>query len=114
MELVEERLGKIVQNTKPKYSFLLTLSGKGSKLEKTFDPEISITQNCHYEIAFTSLETYYSIPNVDVSNNSFTIRKDGYQHNIVIPTGCYGLMYLNKEIVRQLREIDMTKAVEFH
>ena len=114
MELVEERLGKIVQNTKPKYSFLLTLSGKGSKLEKTFDPEISITQNCHYEIAFTSLETYYSMPNVDVSNNSFTIRKDGYQHNIVIPTGCYGLMDLNKEIGRQLREIDMAKAVEFH
>ena len=114
MELVEERLGKIVQNTKPKYSFLLTLSGKGSKLEKTFDPEISITQNCHYEIAFTSLETYYSMPNVDVSNNNFTIRKDGYQYNIVIPTGCYGLMDLNKEIGRQLRENGMPKAVEFH
>ena len=114
MELVEERLGKIVQNTKPKYSFLITLSGKGSKLEKTFDPEISITQNCHYEIAFTSLETYFSVPNIDVMNNNFTIRKDGYQHTVVIPVGCYGLMDLNKEVGRQLKEIGMTKAVEFH
>ena len=115
MELVEERLaGQIAQNTKPKYSFLITLSGKGSKLEKTFDPEISITQNCHYEIAFTSLETYFSIPNVDVMNNSFSIRKDGMQHNVVVPTGCYGLMDLNREIGRQLNEIGMTKAVEFH
>ena len=58
MEVVQDKLGKIVQNTKPKYSFLLTLSGKGSKLEKTFDPEIAVSENCHYEIAFTSLETY--------------------------------------------------------
>ena len=114
MELVEERLGKIVQNTKPKYSFLLTLSGKGSKLEKTFDPEISITQNCHYEIAFTSLETYFSIPNVDEMNNNFTIKRDGVKYDVKVPTGCYGLMDLNTEIGRQLKEHGMSKAVEFH
>ena len=114
MELVEERLGKIVQNTKPKYSFLLTLSGKGSKLEKTFDPEISITQNCHYEIAFTSLETYFSIPNVDEMNNNFTIKTGDVKYDVIVPTGCYGLMDLNREIGRQLKEHDMSKAVEFH
>ena len=61
MEAVEEKLDKIVKNTKPKYSFLLTLTGQGSRIEKTFEPEISITAGCHYEIAFTSLESYYSI-----------------------------------------------------
>ena len=61
-------MGKIVQNTKSKYSFLLTLSGKGSKLEKTFDADISITENCHYEIAFTSLKTYYSVPKSILDN----------------------------------------------
>ena len=114
MEVVEEKLGKIVQNTKPKYSFLLTLSGKGSKLEKTFDPEIAVSENCHYEIAFTSLETYNSVPNINFSNNHFTIRKDGAQYKVVIPLGCYGLMDLNKEIGRQLKENEMARAVEFH
>ena len=113
MELVEQRLGKIAQNTEPKNSFLITLSGKGSRLQKTFDPEISISQKCRYEIAFTSLETYFSVPNIDVQNNSFIIKRDGYEHTVVIPVGCYGLMDLNKEVRRQLADIGMTKGVEF-
>ena len=69
MDAVEEKLDKIVKNIKPKYSFLLTLTGQGARIEKTFEPEISITPGCHYEIAFTSLESYYSIPNINESNN---------------------------------------------
>ena len=67
---MEEKLDKIIKNTKSKDSFLLTLSGKGSKIEKTFEPEISISAGCHYEIAFTSLESYYSIPNINTTNNT--------------------------------------------
>ena len=58
MEKVEEKLDEIVAHTKPKYSFLLRLSGRGTRLEKTFEPEIYINAGCHYGIAFTSLETY--------------------------------------------------------
>ena len=58
MDAVEEKLGKIVKNTRSKDSFLLTLTGQGSRIEKTFEPEISITADCHYEIAFLSLESY--------------------------------------------------------
>ena len=114
MDVVEEKLNKIVEHTKPKYSFLLTLTGKGARLEKTFEPEISITPGCHYEIAFTSLESYYSIPNINESNNTFQIAKSGKQWiPISLDTGCYGLMDLNAEIGRQLKERGMTKAVEF-
>ena len=111
---MEEKLEKIVQNTKPKYSFLLTLTGKGSRLEKTFDPEISIEKGCHYEIAFASLETYFSIPNIDASNNTFKIQKgDEEEQEVVIPLGCYGLLDLNKEVGRQLKAKNLAKAVEF-
>ena len=111
---MEEKLDKIIENTKSKDSFLLTLSGKGSKIEKTFEPEISISAGCHYEIAFTSLESYYSIPNINTTNNTFQISKAGQDWiTITLPTGCYGLIDLNTEIKKQLKDIKMTKAVEF-
>ena len=114
MEKVEEKLDKIAKNTKPKYSFLLTLTGQGARIEKTFEPEISITAGCHYEIAFTSLESYYSIPNINESNNSFQIAKRGEDWiTIALDTGCYGLMDLNADIGRKLEDLELTKAVQF-
>ena len=74
---MEEKLSQIAKNTKPKSSFLITLTGQGSRLEKTFEPEISVKPGCHYEIAFTSLETYYSIPNINESNNTFEVLQSG-------------------------------------
>ena len=112
---MESKLDKIVKNTETKSSFLITLSGKGSRLEKTFEPEIAITAGCHYEIAFASLETYYSIPNIDKSNNTLQIQKvgGGAWISIILDEGCYGLMDLNREIGRKLKGFGMTKAVEF-
>ena len=114
MEEVQEKLKEIVENTKPKYSFLITLTGKGSRIEKTFEPEISITPGCHYEIAFISLETYYNIPNINSSNNTIQVARIGEPwKNITLNTGCYGLMDLNAEIIRLLTEKEMSGAVNF-
>ena len=114
MEAVEEKLDKIVKHTKPKISFMITFTGKGSKIEKTFEPEISITAGCHYEIAFTSLETYYSIPNINETNNTLQISQVGKPWvDIAIDTGCYGLMNLNAEIGRKLKELKIAGAVQF-
>ena len=70
-------MDKIVAHAKPRYSFWLTLSGREARLKKTFEPEISIKAGCHYEIAFTSLENYYSMPNINSSNNTLQIAKIG-------------------------------------
>lgn len=111
---MEERLDKIIMNTNPKTSFLITLTGKGAKLEKTFQPEISIKAGCHYEIAFASLETFNSIPNINKTNNIIQIASTGQPwKTIEIDTGCYGLMDLSKEIGRKLKEEGISKAVEF-
>ena len=111
---MEGKLDQIITNTSPKTSFLVTLTGKGSKLEKTFQPEISIKPGCHYEIAFTSLETYNSIPNIHPSNNVIQVSRTGKAWvTITIDTGCYGLMDINREIQRILKEEGMPKAVEF-
>jgi hypothetical protein len=114
MDEVERKLGEIVKNTGSKSSFLLTFTGKGSRIEKTFEPEISITPGCHYEIAFTSLETYFSIPNIDTGNNVLTIGKTDEKvlKTIKIEPGCYGLLELNREITRLLKG-NMDNAVSF-
>jgi len=117
MDKVGRKLERIVKNTGSKPSFLLTFTGKGSRIEKTFEPEISISLGCHYEIAFTSLETYFSIPNIDKGNNILTVGKIGDKvfKEIKIEPGCYGLLDLNKEITRMLKEFGglMENAVSF-
>ena len=86
MEEIGGKLDKIVKHTTPKSSFMLTFTGKGSKIEKDFEPEISVTAGCHYEIAFTSLETYHSIPNVDETNNVLPIKQGKSLTDIKIET----------------------------
>ena len=111
---MDEKLDKIVKNTASKASFLITLTGQGSKLEKSFVPEIAVTAGCHYEIAFASLETYNSIPNINESNNTIQISKLKMPWvPISLDTGCYGLMDLNIEIGRKIKALGMDKAVEF-
>ena len=84
------------------------------RLEKTFEPEISVKPGCHYKIAFTSLETYYSIPNINESNNTFQVsQSDGSWETITLQKGCYGLMDLNADVGRQLEDLGMHEAVQF-
>ena len=114
MEKVEEKLEEIAENTKPKYSFLITLAGKGSKLEGTFEPEISIEAGCHYEIAFTSLDTFYSMPNINSSNNTLQVAKINDEwKTLKVDPGCYEIPDLDKEISRMLEEKGLSKAVRF-
>ena len=114
MENVEKKLNVIAKNTNPKQSFLLTFAGKGASLEHVFEPEISVNDGCHYEIAFTSLDTSYSMPNIDLSNNTFQVgRIDTPLMTITVDPGCNGMMHLNKEISRLLESLGIPKAVKF-
>ncbi len=109
---MEEKLNKIVENTNRGASYLLTLSGKGSMLEKSFQPEI--IGGCSYKLAFTSLDTYFSVPNIDSSNNTIQISHNGGQFiTITLDKGCYGLDDLDEEIRRQLKVLKMDDAVQF-
>ena len=113
---MEELLKQIVKNTAPKDSFLITLSGKGARISHPFDPKITpSTPNGGLRIAFDSLETWYSWPNVDSSNNQLWVKKSGQTKEVclTIDTGTYGFIALNDEIQRLLKENDLDKAVKF-
>lgn len=59
-----------------------------------------------YEIALVNLETWYSFPNINDSNNTMRYSTDNGKtwHDLIIPTGSYELSQLNLEIERQMRD----------
>ena len=113
---MEELLKQIADNTAPKDSFLITLSGKGSRISHAFDPQIIPSRlGGRLRIAFTSLETWYSWPNVNSSNNQLWVKKSGESKEIclTIETGTYGFVALNDEIQRLLKLNQLDNAVKF-
>ena len=101
---METYLKKISENTSLKPSYQVILSGKGSRLYSRLSPPLATPGDCKYEIALTSLETYYSFPNIDEENNSLEIRIKGVWETITIAPGCYELSSINTEIQRLVVE----------
>ena len=69
---MEELLKQIVNNTEPKRSFSIAVSDTKTRFKTWFKPPIQLDNNKDYEIALINLETYYSFPNIDRSNNCFS------------------------------------------
>ena len=102
----EELLRQLVKNTSPKLSNSLLLSGSTSNFTINFSPTIDLSQNAKYEVALIRLETYYSFPNIDSSNNLFKYSPNfGTTWNtITIPTGCYEISAINAYIQRSMKD----------
>ena len=95
-----ELLERIAKNTDHKTSFQVIISGNQSSFNTLFNLKIELDRNKVYEIALVNLETYYSFPNIDDTNNVFV-----YSHDqgvtwtkIKIPTGSYEIDDLNNTI----------------
>jgi len=82
-----------------KMSITLTLIGNTSVLVADYFPPIELDQN--YQCALMSLDTYNSIPNVDVGNNLFHIGK----HMIKIPVGSYEISDINDLLTRKYTKL---------
>ena len=98
-----EILEKIEDNTTSKPTYLIVLSGAGSRLDAVFSPPLDLL-NCKYELALASIETYRSFPNIDLLNNQLKVLVNGKWETILIPTGSYDLPDISKEIQRQIQE----------
>ena len=73
---MNELLERIAKNTDHKTSFQVIVSGNQSSFNTLFNPKIELDRNKVYEIALVNLETYYSFPNIDDSNNIFVYSHD--------------------------------------
>ena len=103
---MEDILKQIVKNTKHKTSFQVIVSNTESRFKTRFNPKLQLDRDKEYEIALVNLETYYSFPNIDESNNVFV-----YSHNnrntwekIKIPKGSYEIDDINKTIHHEMEK----------
>ena len=98
----KDYLKEIANNTSLRPSFRVVLTGIGSRLDTKFIPPLDFRVGCKYEIALVSLETYFSFPNIQASNNKLKVYINQKWEEIIIPIGCYELEDINLEIQRQI------------
>ena len=106
-EETKEYLRQIAENTSHKTSFQIIVSGDKSNFNTLFNPKIELDKKKVYEIALVNLETYYSFPNIDDSNNIFVYSHDQGQTwtKIKIPTGSYEIDDLNQTIRFEMEKV---------
>ena len=90
IKLADRRIRTPIAAVKVKHANHYT-QGNKSRLKTSFIRPLDVPPSFRYEMALTSLETYYSFPNIDASNNHLKVSLgDGKTWmDIRIPTGCY-------------------------
>ena len=93
-------LKRIVKNTEHKRAFQIIVSDSESRFETRFNPALQLDRDKEYEIALVNLETNYSFPNIDESNNVFVYCPDNRNSlvKIKIRDGSYEIEDINNTI----------------
>ena len=76
-----------------------------AKIDTYFNPAIELEVTKKYEMALVNLETYYTFPNINKTNNIFRYSDDDGANwiDIHIPTGCYNITDLDTVIKQQMK-----------
>ena len=103
---MEDLLKQIVKNTEQKTSFQIIVSDSKSRFKTRFNPTLQLDRDKEYEIALVNLETYYSFPNIDESNNVFVYSPDNGNSwvKIKIPEGSYEIDDINNTIHHEMEK----------
>ena len=99
-------LKQIVENTAHKTSFQIIVSDNESSFNIRFNPTLQLDRDKKYEIALVNLETYYSFPNIDETNNVFVYSPDNGNSwvKIKIPEGSYEIDDINNTIQHEMEK----------
>ena len=101
-----ELLKQIAKNTEHKTSFQIIVSDNKSSFNTSFNPKLELDRDKVYEIALVNLETYYSFPNIDKTNN-ISVYSPGNGNSwvkIKIPEGSYEIDYINNTIQHEMEK----------
>ena len=103
---MENLLKQIVNNTEPKRSFSIVVSENKTRFKTWFKPPIKLDKKKDYDIALINLETYYSFPNIDRSNNCFSFSPVANTpwFDIIIPEGSCHVEDISEFIQREMRK----------
>ena len=99
-------LKQTVKNTEHKTSFQIIVSDNKSRFNTRLNPAIQPDKEKEYEIALVNLETYYSFPNIDETNNVFVYSPDNGNSwvKIKIPEGSYEIDDINNTIQHKMEK----------
>ena len=102
---MEDILRKIEENTAPKDSFQITISNNKTDFITRFNPPLQLKKGKQYEMALLNLETYYSFPNIDSTNNNFKYSPDGGGNwfTVTVPKGSYEIRDIDAAIKQQMK-----------
>ena len=81
---MENLLKQIVNNTEPMRSFSVVVSDNKTRFKTWFKPPIQLDKRKDYEIALINLETYYSFPKIDRSNNCFSYSPGANHYDLTL------------------------------
>ena len=103
---MEKLLEQIVKNTEHKTSFQIIVSDNKSSFNTRFNPKLKLDKDRVYEIALVNLETYYSFPNIDETNNVFVYSPDNGNSwvKLKIPEGSYEIDDINNTIKHEMEK----------
>ena len=103
---MEDLLKQIVKNTAHKTPFQIIVSDNKSGFNTRFNPTLQLDRDKEYEIALVNLETYYSFPNIDETNNVFVYSPDNGNSwiKIKIPEGSYEIDDINNTIQHEMEK----------
>ena len=103
---MEDLLKQIVKNTAHKTSFQIIVSDNKSSFYTKFNPTLQLDSDKEYKIALVNLETYYSFPNIDETNNVFVYSPDNGNLwvKIKIPEGSYEIDDINNTIQHEMEK----------
>lgn len=94
-------------------TFIFT--GKSSHLSTFYNPPIYLEEDAEYEIALINFDSFYSIPNVDSSNNTFKWwSENGIEHLTQIPEGAYEINNLNESMQREMQKLDTNALISIN
>lgn len=101
-----KHLEQLVENTRAKVGIQIYISGNESKIVTVFDQPIKLDPKAQYELALLNLETYYSFPNIDTTNNIFEYRQGdtGEWKHLEIPTGSYEISAIGELICKATKD----------
>ena len=78
-------------------------SGIDSRIVTTFEQPIKLDPKRQYELALLNLETYYSFPNINETNNKlrYRINATSKWQTVEIPVGSYEISAIGDVISKQ-------------
>ena len=101
--MMEENIGKLVEYTIPGDEQCLVISDSKSRMYTRYDPPMEFSaSHAGYEMALYRLETFFSFPNINSSNNCISISIDSGKNwlDLKIPIGSYDIDGINEALQR--------------